>query len=298
MKRILESFLVRSTAFSCAALSPYGACATNPLAALWRSIAAVLRPREENMKAWLHWLALSLAVIGTLSACGGGEITQNTEVNNYTDIAEQAPPPLPHGPMTLAQAIDSGVATVVATGQDLETIKLRVTATQPVQLTIPVGTLLASGDVGTQNMMTAESKELSLEGTPEAPATEEVTIAAYCVNFHRAIPSESSSFSVTQASGETRPLKALAECLVGQRAEHRAKQVAMWAISDRFAFRTAEQNVADSLAQARSQHPEISAAGMAEAESVYRRFFEETRVSGGPLLERCGYTLANLPLFA
>lgn len=253
------------------------------------------------MKAWHRWLALGLALAGTLSACGARTPAENGQANNLAVAVEPPPAPLParrQGRMTLTEAVDAGVATVVATGQDLTTVRLRVTATEPVQLTIPVGTLLTSGDAGTQNMMTAVEEELALEGTPETPATREIVIAAYCINFHRDIPSDSSSFSVTEASGEAQPLKALADCLEGRETNHRARQLAMWAISDRFAFNSAERNLADSLAHVRSEYPQATAEELARAEAGYRAFFEEIRANAGPLLDRCGHPSAGLPLFA
>lgn len=279
------------------------------------------------MKIWKLLLLFGAIAAGTLS-CGGdspaNEIVTNMVANGLDE------PPAPE-PMTVEQAQAAGAVDIGVRGVDLENIRFVLSSHRAVQLTLPAGLVLISGDAGTQNMMTGRASVVVLNGTPEAPDVQEIVVPAYCINRFRATPTTASTFSVGSGGGELQPLARLAQCIEGHSAAHRSKQLTIWAVSDDFVNMDAEQFAARAVdhlrsevirlgpdgyadkveregapaafvAQLRALSPsqlvelfDRQASGIAEAARVE---FEEIRAAARPLLEACGYNVASLRMFA
>ena len=235
--------------------------------------------------------------------------------------------------MTIDEAADTGVADVAVTGVDLESIQFTVSGSRAMQVVIPAGFLLASNDPGTQNMMTAEAVVVDLQGTPESPDFQTVTVPVYCVNHSLEVPTPVSSFSLGTVTEETEPVQRLAQCLAGLTADHRQKQWAIWSVSDDYANMDVDAFVEKGLEQVRSKMQGLGPDGVADllqrenpdappdvialvrtlsADQLAgvidrllpdlmvakREEFEQMRVAARPLLEQCGYDVETLPMFA
>ena len=162
--------------------------------------------------------------------------------------------------------------------------------------------LVTSSDPGTQNMVTAETIEVNLEGSPEAPVTREIVVPAFCINRYRDTPGPTAAFSLTEAAADQQPLQTLARCLADQQAAHQVKQDAIWVISDRWAYMSADQYVADRLDRIRARitqaNPEQADEVLAAAADLLRADFDRLREATGPLLAHCGYDLPGMAMFA
>jgi hypothetical protein len=157
-----------------------------------------------------------------------------------------------------AEAVSRGLVTIQAYGNNLQTVTVRVTLTSPAgaSIVVPVGTLFASASAGKQNMMAATSlrfifapvpagdsraslpERLNPIGTAHAvyrtaqrPRTMERQVPAYCINRWRDIPGSDSRLAVSFPDASER-LPRLVSCLETQPGGHRAKQLAVWMISD------------------------------------------------------------------
>lgn len=266
------------------------------------------------MNSWKLWLILGL---GALAMIGGGLY--------ITTGAEQ---------MTITEVADTGAASVTVTGLDLENIQFTVSATRAMQVVIPAGLMLVSGEAGTQNMMTAQTIVVALQGTPDAPDTQNIVVPVYCVNRYLETPTSVSSFSMGTVSEETEPVQQLAQCLEGLTAGHRDKQSAIWSISDHFASMDKNAFVESGLEHARSEMLRLGPDGMADklqrekpdtppefvaiiraispddlpdlfdssirpqVEVEKRNEFDKMRLAARSLLEQCGYDVTTLPMFA
>lgn len=235
----------------------------------------------------------------------------------------------------IAEAVRSGAVQVSVAGVNIENLQFTFTATAggPAQIVIPAGTLLASNDAGTQNMMTARAITVVLQSDPGSPAPQTVTVPVYCINHHLAAPTPVSAFTLGTITEETEPVQRLAQCLEHLSAEHRHKQFAIWSVSDKYvdmdetAFvedaydrwqadihKLGPDGVADKIQRELKDVPPeqvalIRSLSPAELDEILtplrpqlvqgkREQFKQMRTTAKPLLEQCGYATDTLRMFA
>lgn len=129
-------------------------------------------------------------------------------------------------------AVSTNVAQIEARGRDLENMSVTVTSSTNTTIVLPVATLFISSAGGTQNMMSAETvRFVFTTASPGSPQTITQLVPAYCINRFREVPTSDSEFTVSY-SEETNPVRKLAACLEHKAGSKRAKQLAIWMVSD------------------------------------------------------------------
>lgn len=163
------------------------------------------------------------------------------------------------------------------------------------------------------------------ENLPAQSATQEVP--SYCINRWRSVPDTDAHFDVSEMEA-TNPLRKLVACLDQNSARHRAKQMAIWILSDHLmdlspqeladkffaegdahAVQSASE-FADALKKAEPDTPEdkleeirnIPAEEFQQERTKYLRAHAEDEVKSylevtRPLLEGCGFSVSSSALF-
>lgn len=277
------------------------------------------------MRRSLLWLILLTLVAG----CGTNE-SPEAKSENSSSMSQPLPPtPVKTG---IVDAQAKGLVDVTATGIDLNEMRVVVTAWAPVELTLPVGLLFISGDAATQNMMLAKTVPVALNGSADNPESREIIVPVYCINRFRDTPSTASSFTLSAGGAETATLRGLAACLEGKAADEKARQMAVWVVSDDLQHLTAQQFAERLVEIHRGEAARLGPVGLSKkwlqrgmnaelAQMVAalppdqllqwfdemrpelladgRAEFYETRDAARPLLEEClGPQIATLPMFA
>lgn len=137
------------------------------------------------------------------------------------------------------EAAAINLASIQVSGQDLNFVTLTVTPAIEGGGTIvlPAGTLFTAGSTATQNMILADTAAISwfAPSNPirgDSPQAIVRNLSSYCINRWREVPGADASFQVTY-SAQNDPLGKLAKCLERDaHSDHRAKQVAIWLVSD------------------------------------------------------------------
>jgi hypothetical protein len=240
------------------------------------------------------------------------------------------------GPVPLAEAVSEGTANVSVTGVNIESLEFTINAQGPVRIVIPAGTMLASRDPGTQNMMTAQTIVVTFDGESDVSygsLTQTFQVPVYCINRHLEAPTPVSAFTLGAVTEETEPVQKLAQCLEGLDASHREKQYAIWSVSDKFIRMNEDEFLNTELETVRTDMQRQGGEGLAdkiereipdvqpeilalfrslsgeELDEAFeymrpdflaekRKEFATMRDAARPLLERCGYAVDTLPLFA
>jgi hypothetical protein len=235
--------------------------------------------------------------------------------------------------MTAGRAVEKAVASIEARGVDLENMTVTVTSKANTTIIVPVGTRFSSSASGTQNMISAGTiRFVFTSASPGSPQTLTQQIPVYCVNRFLDVPTSASQFTVSY-SEETDPVRKLVECLETKSASHRARQLAVWMISDQLLELSPEQlankfvnevevkwrahatgpelaeilresapdtpaEVLDSITNMSADQVELVLESLkpkfrADAEAEVKRYAEQT----GPLLRDCGYDLSSAAFF-
>jgi hypothetical protein len=163
------------------------------------------------------------------------------------------------------------------------------------------------------------------ENLPAQSATQEVP--SYCINRWRSVPDTDAHFDVSELEA-TNPLRKLVACLDQNSAKHRAKQMAIWILSDHLMDLTPQEladkffaegdahavqsasEFADALKKAEPDTPEdkleeirnIPAEEFQQERTKYLRAHAEDEVKSylevtRPLLEGCGFSVSSSALF-
>jgi hydroxymethylpyrimidine pyrophosphatase-like HAD family hydrolase len=143
-----------------------------------------------------------------------------------------------HFVQTLLQAQQSGDATITVTGQDVENMTINISLSHQGTVVIPAGTVFASGDSGTQTMISARTVRVYI-GT--ADQTQSAKLEVYCINRLLDAPTSSSSYTVTEGGEELNPVRRLAAFLEKSSAAHYTRQLAIWLVSENHLDLTADQ---------------------------------------------------------
>jgi hypothetical protein len=239
-------------------------------------------------------------------------------------------------PVPLSEAVSEGAASVSITGVNIESLEFTISSQKPAQIVIPAGTMLASGAPETQNMMTAQSIVVTFDGESDVSSgslTQMIQVPVYCINRHLEAPTPVSTFTLGTVTEETEPVQKLAQCLEGSGASHREKQYAIWSVSDKFIHMNDDEFLNTELETVRADMHRQGGEGLAdkierempdvqpEILALFRSLSGEEldeafeymrpdflaekrkelatmRDAARPLLERCGYAVDTLPLFA
>jgi hypothetical protein len=145
---------------------------------------------------------------------------------------------LRHRERTVLEVQQSGDATITVTGQDVENMQLEISMAHPGTVVIPVGTVFASSDPGTQTMIAARTVRVYV-GTPNQPQS--VNLEVYCINRLLDAPTLSSSYTIVTGGEELDPVRRLAAFLENNNADHYIRQLAIWLISENHLDLTTEQ---------------------------------------------------------
>lgn len=131
---------------------------------------------------------------------------------------------------TLYQAIRDDKVAVKVTGSGIRRVVGRVTRparSEPMLLTIPIGTLFVAGSGGVQNMVTVSPTTVDLRRTRVAG----FAVAVACSNIDLDIPTGEDEFSVEE-SPEQEDLQTLLPTIRRGRASFAVTQAAVWIITD------------------------------------------------------------------
>ena len=163
----------------------------------------------------LFALALLLALLASTSACA----------------VTHLPTPTPRGlVIDLVEAEEKGLVEADIVGRDLDWIDLVLESLtpDPLEVTIPIGTLLEAQSSGTQNMVVIEESMVFLE--TEA-SSEPVVLRVACANMELHIPDEEDQFTISR---EPVPddLIQLLNLPAFQEAGSFVQQFAIWTITD------------------------------------------------------------------
>lgn len=130
--------------------------------------------------------------------------------------------------LTITQAIEHEKITVHTQGAGLSAVRVIVKKITPVsiQITIPIGTYFVNlGD--DQDMVSTEEEVLFLTDQDESTTL----VPAACVNLHRSVPEESSSFDIV-AAPEQEELRRLIAALEPAKQSEVVTQVSVWIVID------------------------------------------------------------------
>lgn len=157
--------------------------------------------------------------------CDSGEFTWSAEHSRRPTAAPE--------PIELAEAVGRGLVTFAvvgngaASGRSLDARFTRRTQ-KTIAVLVPLGLVFRSGSAGVQDMVSGSDQVVVLDEIDEQLES----LTAYCLNFHRANPSEASRFSL----GGRAPSGVLAVLRVAEKAEPSPSavvvQVAVWAVTD------------------------------------------------------------------
>lgn len=188
------------------------------------------------MKFSLLSLVVMFCFLASCSSCRQQQVQQPT------------PTPTPAGPMTLADAQETGTATIRVTGIDVAKMHVEISTTHPGTIVIPVGTVFSSNAADTQTMIAATTIRVVFSGTQTypVPQVQTVDLEVYCINRFLEAPTADSSFAVVRGGGELDPVRRLAACLEKEGGDHYSRQLAIWMTSDNFINMT-EDDVREKL---------------------------------------------------
>lgn len=145
---------------------------------------------------------------------------------------------LDHRERTVLEVQQSGDGTITVTGRDVGNMKLDISLPHPGTVVIPVGTIFATGDPGTQTMISARTVRVVVS-TADQPQS--INLEVYCINRLLDAPTTSSSYTVIEGGEELDPLRRLAAFLENSSADHYTRQLAIWLMSENHLNLTIEQ---------------------------------------------------------
>jgi len=231
---------------------------------------------------------------------------------------------------TLAEAQQNESVSIAVHGIDVQSMHVEVTSSHPGTITIPVGTVFGSSSAGTQNMMAAETVQLTFAGTLgidyPSPQTQSLDLEVYCINRMLEAPTDQSGFMVSGGGsvGERDPVRRLAACLEGKESDHYARQLAIWMTSDHFVDMTEDQvlgalrdhaeelltsdktasdlrrmypNLTEAQIQEIRNSPEFRKIVMQAASDEIDKEINLYKTKARALLEQCGFDVANAKFF-
>lgn len=229
--------------------------------------------------------------------------------------------------LSLEEASQGGLITLSIRGQDVENMQVSITANSPMTIVIPAGTLFNPDGGDAQQMVAATDTRVVF--APGGPQTQNVDVEVFCINRFKDAPTDAMGYSAGHLP-DGDPILELVHCLEQQDAPHRAKQLAIWIVSDHLmdkdldavaeeivdhAFDKLRQGGIQALLSApgapampqqaidllKKMTPEQQEEllqqlrpGMVADE---RKDLEDYRTQGGPLLQHCGYDLNGKPFF-
>src|SRR5205823_1568391 len=134
---------------------------------------------------------------------------------------------------------------VAVDGVDVSQMHLQISSWHPATIVIPAGTVFASKNGGTQNMIAAKTVTVVFPG----PANQQFSVQqvqtldleVYCINRLLEAPTVDSSYIVVSGGGELDPVRRLSDCLQNQDADHYSRQLAIWMTSDHFIDMTEDE---------------------------------------------------------
>lgn len=164
----------------------------------------------------INWLLLA-ATVATL-CCAGCEPPRAATPTPRATVVE------------LADAVDRDLVTAEVRGVDLRWVDvvLESLMPDPLEVTIPLGTIFEAQSSHTQDMVVREAKSVFLAS---AGNTESVAVPVACGNMNRGVPDQEDTFtiSLTPAAEELVKLLSLPEF---HEAGSFVQQFAVWTITD------------------------------------------------------------------
>ena len=145
--------------------------------------------------------------------------------------AAHLPTPTPRGlVIDLAEAEEKGLVEADIVGRDLDWIDLVLESLtpDPLEVTIPIGTLFEAQSSGTQNMVVLEDSSVFLE---TEGSSEPVVLRVACANMELHIPDEEDQFTISREPVAADLLQLL-NLPAFQEAGSFVKQFAIWTITD------------------------------------------------------------------
>jgi hypothetical protein len=131
--------------------------------------------------------------------------------------------------LTVLQIQQGGEGSVTVTGEDVNSMRLDVSLPHPGVVVIPVETVFASKDPGTQTMIAARTVQVSIT-TPNQPQS--INLEVYCINRTLDAPTSFSGYTVVEGGEELDPVRKLATFLENSKADHYTRQLAIWLMSE------------------------------------------------------------------
>jgi len=134
------------------------------------------------------------------------------------------------GPMTVAKAEEQGLVQADITGRDLDWIDLVLESLtpDPLEVTIPIGTLFQAQSWTTQSMVVIQEGSVFLE---TKGSEEPLTLQVACATMLRAIPGGKDQFTISREPVPDDLLKLL-NLPAFQETRGFVKQFAIWTITD------------------------------------------------------------------
>jgi hypothetical protein len=143
-----------------------------------------------------------------------------------------------HRKLTVLQIQQSGAGSVTVTGVDVSNLRVDVSLPQSGNVIIPVGTVFASNDSGTQTMIAARTVQVTVT-TPNQPQS--INLEVYCINRTLDAPTSFSGYTVVTGGEELDPVRKLAAFLENSKADHYTRQLTIWLMSENHLNLTAAQ---------------------------------------------------------
>jgi len=164
---------------------------------------------------WLFLLVLVLILVASSLGCAAAHL----------------PTPTPRGLLIeLIEAQEKGLVQADIAGRDLDWMDLVLESLtpDPLEVTIPLGTLFEAQSSGTQNMVVIEESSvfLEMEGSSES-----VVLRVACANMELHIPDEEDQFTISSEPVPADLLKLL-NLPAFQEAGSFVQQFAIWTITD------------------------------------------------------------------
>lgn len=169
--------------------------------------------------------------------CSTAQLALNVSLGGYREAeAAASPTPRPPAPPPAATAVELGPALAQAlaqatiTGQGLERLDLVLESLseQPLEISIPAGTIFLAQTGGTQNMVVRRPRSVEL---PTRGSKESLTLSVACASMELDAPEESDHFAVNMAPAPEDLVKLLnLPAFLEQ--PFRVQQFAIWTITD------------------------------------------------------------------
>ncbi len=114
-------------------------------------------------------------------------------------------------------------------GSGIQNVNVRIKrrGTAPITVSIPVGTFFVSGNQSSQNMVTTEASEVTLDGDD----WQSVSLSTACANRPKHIPEKGDRFGI-QRSPNQKELAVLMPALEKADVDYKTRQAAVWIVTD------------------------------------------------------------------